>query len=89
MMFVIIMLVLFVGVVVGCICFKFLLIFIIFWLFFIYYLMVYMVWDNGLLVKFGVIDFVGGIVVYINVGIIVLVLLVFLGVCYKYGKDMI
>lgn len=81
MMFVIIILVFFIGVVVGWVWLWFIVVFVIFWLFLVYYLLVYMVWGGGIFGKLGMFDFVGGIVVYINVGVMVLVFFWMVGLC--------
>lgn len=54
---------------------------------FFYILIVYMVWGGGLLVFYGVLDFVGGIVVYINVVIVGLVGVYLIGKCVGFGKE--
>ena len=49
-------------------------IFVVFWLFLVYYPFAHMVWDEGLLAKWGTIDFAGGDVVHITSGVSALVL---------------
>lgn len=86
MIFVIIILVLIVGVFVECMKFLVMLIFMVVWFIVVYVLIVYMVWsgDGVLMWDWGVLDFVGGIVVYINVGIVGLVVCLVLGKCKGY-----
>lgn len=87
MIFVIIILVLIVGVYVECIGFGFVMLFFVLWMLICYVFVVYWVWgggffvDGGIFGEIGVCDFVGGIVVYEIVGIVVLVIVVLLGVC--------
>lgn len=87
-MFVIIMVVLIFGVVVDWLKFGVWLLFVGLWVMFVYFLVVYWVFVfDGFVVEYGgwivnklyVIDFVGGIVVYINVGVVVLMLVIVLG----------
>src|SRR4029078_6100200 len=44
--------------------FKAYLLFLTFWLLFVYFTFVHMIWGGGLLAKWGVLDFAGGIVVH-------------------------
>lgn len=48
--------------------FKAYILFLIFWQVFVYYPFVHMVWGNGLLQQWGVLDFAGGIVVHATAG---------------------
>lgn len=86
LIFVGIIIVLIVGVFVECIKFCVVLLFLVLWFIFSYILMVYIVWGGGYLGELGVIDFVGGIVVYINVGVVGLVGVWFVGKCLGYGQ---
>lgn len=86
-LFVCIIVGLIVGVLVECICFFVVLIFVVVWMIFFYVLIVYMVWGGGLLVIYGVLDFVGGIVVYINVVVVGLVGVYMMGKCVGFGKE--
>lgn len=81
----IIILVFMVGVFVECMKFSVICIFCLVWLFVVYCLVVYWVW-GGVEGFFGfggdgVFDFVGGIVVYINVGVLVFVVVILFGKC--------
>lgn len=80
MMFSIITPALYVGAVVGRMEFKFLLAFVVILSILVYYPMVHMVWSpSWILAKTGMLDFVGGIVVHINAGIMALMLAIFVG----------
>lgn len=88
-MFVIIMLVLICGVFVDWMKFLVMFVFMMFWLLIVYVLIVYMVWELiGWLLVDGVFDFVGGMVVYINVGIVGFVLCFVFGKCVGYGCEL-
>lgn len=67
------------GAVAGRMRFKPLLIFIFFWMLLVYYPFAHMVWDEGLLAKWGTIDFAGGDVVHITSGVSGLVLAIVVG----------
>ena len=54
-------------------------IFVVFWLLLVYYPFAHMVWDEGLLAKWGTIDFAGGDVVHITSGVSALVLAIVVG----------
>lgn len=87
MMFVVIIFVLIVGVYVERIKFSSYIFFILLWVLFVYNFVVYWVWvKGGWLKNIGVLDFVGGIVVYIIVGVLVLVLLFVLRLRKDFGK---
>ncbi|MFI5250845.1 MAG: ammonium transporter [Bacteroidota bacterium] len=53
--------------------------FLVFWLFFMYFPMAHMIWGGGLLAKWGVLDFAGGIVVHAIAGFSALASVFFLG----------
>lgn len=55
------------------------LIFLTVWLIFVYFPLVHMVWGNGLLAKWGVLDFAGGIVVHASAGMAALASVFFVG----------
>jgi Amt family ammonium transporter len=55
------------------------LIFLTVWLLFVYFPFVHMVWGNGLLAKWGVLDFAGGIVVHAIAGFAALAAVFFIG----------
>lgn len=59
--------------------FKAYLIFLIAWQVFVYYPFVHMVWGNGLLAKWGVMDFAGGIVVHATAGFAALASVFYVG----------
>lgn len=59
--------------------FKPLIIFITAWLLMVYYPFAHMVWDDGLLAQWGIIDFAGGNVVHITSGVSGLVLALVVG----------
>ena len=67
------------GSVVGRMRFTPLAIFIVFWLLLVYYPFAHMVWGDGILVKWGTIDFAGGDVVHITSGVSALVLAIVVG----------
>ncbi|MFC2400991.1 MAG: ammonium transporter [Streptococcus sobrinus] len=67
------------GAVAGRMRFKALLIFLVAWMFLVYYPFAHMVWDYGLLAKWGTIDFAGGDVVHITSGVSGLVLAIVVG----------
>lgn len=67
------------GAVAGRMRFKALLIFLVAWMFLVYYPFAHMVWDDGLLAKWGTIDFAGGDVVHITSGVSGLVLAIIVG----------
>lgn len=67
------------GAVAGRMRFKALLIFLVAWMFLVYYPFAHMVWDDGLLAKWGTIDFAGGDVVHITSGVSGLVLAIVVG----------
>lgn len=79
MMFPIIAVAILTGSVAGRMKFTSLIIFIIFWLLLVYFPFAHMVWDDGLLAKWGTIDFAGGDVVHITSGVSGLVLALVLG----------
>lgn len=54
-------------------------IFLVAWLVFVYFPLVHMVWGGGLLAKFGILDFAGGIVVHTSAGMAALASVVFVG----------
>ena len=55
------------------------LIFLVAWLLFVYFPMVHMIWGGGLLQKWGVLDFAGGIVVHNIAGMAALASVIFVG----------
>ncbi len=55
------------------------LIFLVAWLLFVYFPFVHMVWGNGLLAKWGILDFAGGIVVHTIAGMAALASVFFVG----------
>jgi Amt family ammonium transporter len=59
--------------------FKAYLIFLTLWLLFVYFPMVHMVWGGGILQKWGVLDFAGGIVVHTIAGIAALASVLYVG----------
>ena len=73
------------GSVVGRMRFTPLVIFIVFWLLLVYYPFAHMVWGDGILVKWGTIDFAGGDVVHITSGVSALVLAIVVGKRRDYG----
>ena len=85
MMFSIISVAILTGSVVGRMRFTPLAIFIVFWLLLVYYPFAHMVWGDGILVKWGTIDFAGGDVVHITSGVSALVLAIVVGKRRDYG----
>ncbi|MFR4033462.1 MAG: ammonium transporter, partial [Streptococcus sp.] len=85
MMFSIICVAILTGSVVGRMRFTPLAIFVVFWLLLVYYPFAHMVWDEGLLAKWGTIDFAGGDVVHITSGVSALVLAIVVGKRRDYG----
>jgi len=79
MMFAIITPALITGAFANRITFKAYLIFLIVWQLFVYYPFVHMVWGNGLLAKWGVLDFAGGIVVHATAGFAALASVFYVG----------
>jgi len=59
--------------------FKAYLVFLVLWLLFVYFPLVHMVWGGGLLAKWGVLDFAGGIVVHATAGFAALASVFFVG----------
>jgi len=55
------------------------LIFLVGWLLFVYFPMVHMIWGGGMLAKWGVLDFAGGIVVHCIAGFAALASVIFVG----------
>lgn len=53
--------------------------FLTFWLVFVYFPLVHMIWGNGLLAKWGVLDFAGGIVVHTSAGMAALASVFYVG----------
>lgn len=53
--------------------------FLVFWLTFVYFPFVHMVWGNGLLAKWGILDFAGGIVVHNIAGMAALASVLYVG----------
>lgn len=68
-----------IGSVIGRIKTSALLIFLSLWLLIVYAPLAHMVWDNGIIARFGAIDFAGGTVVHISSGVTGLVLALILG----------
>lgn len=85
MMFSIICVAILTGSVVGRMRFTPLAIFVVFWLLFVYYPFAHMVWDEGLLAKWGTIDFAGGDVIHITSGVSALVLAIVVGKRRDFG----
>ena len=79
MMFAIITPALITGAFANRITFKAYFIFLTFWQILVYYPFVHMIWGNGLLAKWGVLDFAGGIVVHMSAGWAALAGAIFLG----------
>lgn len=80
MIFVVLIVVIISGVFVECMKFLVFILFVILWLLFVYVLVVYWVWGvGGWFCELGVIDFVGGNVVYILLGVVGLVLVFVVG----------
>lgn len=59
--------------------FKAYLVFLVLWLIFVYFPLVHMVWGGGMLAKWGVLDFAGGIVVHATAGFAALASVFFVG----------
>ena len=53
--------------------------FLTFWLLFVYFPLVHMIWGNGLLAQWGVLDFAGGIVVHASAGMAALASVFYVG----------
>ena len=85
MMFSIICVAILTGSVVGRMRFTPLAIFVVFWLLLVYYPFAHMVWGDGILAKWGTIDFAGGDVVHITSGVSALVLAIVAGKRRDYG----
>lgn len=79
MMFAIITPALITGAFINRVTFKAYLIFLILWQLFVYYPFVHMVWGGGLLAKWGVLDFAGGIVVHAIAGFAALASVFYIG----------
>ncbi len=79
MMFAIITPALITGAFVNRISFKAYLIFLVLWQIFVYYPFVHMIWGGGLLAKWGVLDFAGGIVVHATAGFAALASVIYVG----------
>ncbi len=79
MMFAIITPALITGAFVNRVTFKAYLIFLVAWQLFVYYPFVHMVWGNGLLAHWGVLDFAGGIVVHATAGFAALASVFYVG----------
>ncbi|MCX6146096.1 MAG: ammonium transporter [Candidatus Kapabacteria bacterium] len=79
MMFAIITPALITGAFMNRVTFKAYLIFLIVWQLFVYYPFVHMVWGGGMLAKWGVLDFAGGIVVHAVAGFAALASVIYIG----------
>lgn len=79
MMFAIITPALITGAFVNRVTFKSYLIFLVFWQLLVYYPFAHMVWGGGLLAKWGVLDFAGGIVVHAIAGFAALASVIYVG----------
>jgi Amt family ammonium transporter len=79
MMFAIITPALITGAFVNRITFKSYLVFLVFWQVLVYYPFAHMVWGGGLLAKWGVLDFAGGIVVHATAGFAALASVIYVG----------
>ncbi len=79
MMFAIITPALITGAFINRVSFKSYLVFLILWQVMVYYPFVHMVWGNGLLAKWGVLDFAGGIVVHATAGFAALASVIYVG----------
>jgi len=79
MMFAIITPALITGAFINRVSFKAYLIFLIMWQIFVYYPFVHMVWGDGILAKWGVLDFAGGIVVHATAGFAALASVIYVG----------
>lgn len=85
-MFCIIVVFILLGLIVEKMRFIFYLIFVSLWVLLIYSFVVYWVWGGGWISKIGVIDYVGGIVVYIILGVFGLVFGIMIGIGKKKEK---
>jgi Amt family ammonium transporter len=79
MMFAIITPALITGAFVNRVTFKSYLIFLVVWQLFVYYPFVHMIWGGGILAKWGVLDFAGGIVVHATAGFAALASVIYVG----------
>ncbi len=79
MMFAIITPALITGAFVNRVTFKSYIIFLVFWQLLVYYPFAHMVWGGGLLAKWGVLDFAGGIVVHATAGFAALASVIYVG----------
>lgn len=79
MMFAIITPALITGAFVNRVTFKAYLIFLVLWQLFVYYPFVHMIWGDGLMAKWGVLDFAGGIVVHATAGFAALASVIYVG----------
>ena len=79
MMFAIITPALITGAFVNRVSFKSYLVFLVLWQLFVYYPFVHMIWGGGLLAKWGVLDFAGGIVVHATAGFAALASVLYVG----------
>ncbi|MEO8209597.1 MAG: ammonium transporter [bacterium] len=79
MMFAIITPALITGAFMNRVTFKAYLVFLVMWQLFVYYPFVHMVWGGGLLAKWGVLDFAGGIVVHAIAGFAALASVIYIG----------
>jgi Amt family ammonium transporter len=79
MMFAIITPALITGAFVGRVTFKSYIIFLVLWQVLVYYPFVHMIWGNGLLAQWGVLDFAGGIVVHATAGFAALASVIYIG----------
>lgn len=79
MMFAIITPALITGAFVNRVTFKSYVVFLVFWQIFVYYPFAHMVWGGGLLAKWGVLDFAGGIVVHATAGFAALASVIYVG----------
>lgn len=79
MMFAIITPALITGAFINRVSFKSYIIFLIFWQLLVYYPFAHMIWGGGLLAKWGVLDFAGGIVVHATAGFAALASVIYVG----------
>jgi Amt family ammonium transporter len=79
MMFAIITPALITGAFVNRVTFKAYLIFLVLWQLFVYYPFVHMIWGNGILAQWGVLDFAGGVVVHATAGFAALASVIYVG----------
>ncbi|MDM8159719.1 ammonium transporter [Labilibaculum sp. K2S] len=79
MMFAIITPALITGAFVNRVTFKAYLIFLVLWQLFVYYPFVHMIWGNGILAQWGVLDFAGGVVVHATAGFAALASVLYVG----------